>query len=176
VLGTLTDTICAPITGPVAAAVAVIRVSGPDAWRVTSRVLTSSGSLPSPRMATFFHFQTGDEGILTLFEEGKSFTGDQTAEIGIHGSLASVRAMLDLLVQSGARMAQPGEFTYRAFMNGKLSLSEAEGIRVTVDAQTASQLRLGNSLRGGDLDAQLGILDVEILKSLATVEAYTDFS
>lgn len=175
-MDSLGDTIVAPITGLARAAVAVLRVSGPDAWRVGSEVFGNWPDPVVPRFATYGRFVTGDDGFVLPFEEGRSFTGEQSVEFSIHGSQASVKALVESSSQAGCRQAEPGEFTYRAFMNGRLDLSQAEGVRDTVDAMTELQLRRANQLRGGKLREEAESLRSMVLGVLAAVEASTDFS
>lgn len=126
--------------------------------------------------ARHVHYVTGDDGLATAFEEGHSYTGEQTLELSVHGSPVSVQALIEACLGAGARMAEPGEFTYRAFMNGRLDLSRAEGVRDTVRAQTDAQLRQANLLREGGLRAEVSDLRETLVGVLAAVEASTDFS
>ncbi len=137
----LHDTIAAPITGAQRAAVAIVRVSGPDAWKIAANLFDPLPALPEARRAYYGQFSHGDDGFLLLFAEGASFTGEASAEFHLHGSPSSVRALLEHCHRQGARLAEPGEFTYRAFMNGRIDLTEAEGVRETVESQTQRQFR-----------------------------------
>lgn len=170
------DTIVACITGSAKAAVAVVRLSGPSAWEIAFRVCPSVGLHPVPRVAQYGTFVTGEDGLVLPFQEGHSYTGEQTAELMIHGSRAGVRQILGFCLECGAREAEPGEFTYRAFLNGRLDLTQAEGVRETVEAETAQQFREAQRLRSGDLYRSVGSLVDRIGRSLAAVEASVDFS
>ncbi len=170
------DTIVAPITGPGPAAVAVVRLSGPEAWMVASEVFGSWPLVVEPRKATYGHFVHGDDGLVLPFEEGHSFTGEQTVEMSIHGSRASVRGLVDSCLKLGARMAEPGEFTHRAFLNGRIDLTQAEAVRETVDSQTERQLKLANLIRDGALRRRVDAIRDGVVKLLVAVEASTDFS
>lgn len=170
------DTIVAPITGVESAAVAWIRASGPAAVRIAHQVFEPLPDPPVMRHAYYGQFAHGDDGILILFPEGGSFTGEATAEMSVHGSRASVRALLAACVRAGARVARPGEFTERAFLNGRLDLTAAEGVRDTVEAATSTQLRLANAMRQGGLRQEVAALREEVFAALATVEASIDFS
>jgi tRNA modification GTPase len=172
----LLDTIVAPITGNQPAAVAVIRVSGSEAWLVASRVFSNWPDKPESHKAVYGRFHTGDDGLALPFAEGHSYTGEETVEFSIHGSLASVRALVDLCLASGARMAEPGEFTQRAFMNGRMDLTQAEGVRDTIAASTELQLRQANLHRNGVLQAKVSDVLASIRKVLTHVEASVDFS
>jgi tRNA modification GTPase len=168
------DTIVAPITGGGVAAVAIIRICGPEAWEIVSQVFSPWN--PTPLRATHGTYKHGDDGLALPFEEGHSYTGDQTVELSIHGSPASVRELLNACIEAGARMAEPGEFTQRAFLNGRIDLTQAEAVRDTIESQTVAQLRLANLLREGSLRRKVEGLAREITGVLAAVEASVDFS
>ncbi|MBL8060966.1 MAG: tRNA uridine-5-carboxymethylaminomethyl(34) synthesis GTPase MnmE [Chthonomonas sp.] len=170
------DTIVAPITGTQPAAVASIRISGDRAWEFAAKVFDRLPTDPTARYAYYGRFIHGDDGLLLLFEKGHSFTGEETAECQIHGSPASVRALVSHLIGLGARMAEPGEFTYRAFMTGRMDLSQAEGVRETVDSQTARQLQQANMMRQGVLREAVSQAREALFGVLAMVEATVDFS
>lgn len=171
----LTDTIVAPITA-VGGAVALIRLSGSNAVAVARVVFPSLRAEPSSHQAIYGRFTTGDDGYLTYFRAPRSFTGEDSWELSIHGSVASVSSLLDACLRAGARMAEPGEFTYRAFMNGRLDLTQAEGVNDTVRAETDAQLRQANLLREGSLRSQVTGLRDRLLSILVAIEASTDFS
>lgn len=175
-MGHPTDTIAAQITGAGRAAVAVIRVSGPSAWEIGSKVFAPWPAQIVPRMALYGRFSTGDNGLALPFPVDASYTGDETVEFSIHGSPASVSALMTALIDSGARMAEPGEFTLRAFLNGRIDLAQAEGVRETVDAVTSAQLRRSKLLREGDFSRRVSAIRSELEGVLAAVEASTDFS
>lgn len=171
----LTDTIVAPITA-IGGAVAVLRVSGPQAEVVARAVFDNLPAEPAARQVFYGHFATGDDGFAVMFAAGHSYTGDLSAELSIHGSRASVQSLFEACLTAGARPAEPGEFTYRAFMNGRIDLTRAEGVNDTVRAESAAQLRQANWLREGHF--QTGVREIaEVLTSvLVAVEAATDFS
>ena len=170
------DTIVAPITGSGPAAVAIVRLSGPEAWGVCERVFGAWPDDPVPRLAIYGRYSTGDDGLILPFEEGHSYTGEPAVEMSLHGSPASVRALVEACLAAGARIARPGEFTERAFLNGRLDLTQAEAVRDTVEAQTDAQLRLANLHREGALHREVTALREEALSLLAAVEASVDFS
>ncbi|MBC8066268.1 MAG: tRNA uridine-5-carboxymethylaminomethyl(34) synthesis GTPase MnmE, partial [Chlorobia bacterium] len=171
----LFDTILAPITGPGPAPVAIVRLSGPDSWRI-AHTLSNGRSDSEPKLAQYLAFCTGDDGYLILFEAGKSYTGEECAEISIHGSRASVNALMEAAKLNGARLAEPGEFTQRAFMNGRIDLTEAEAVRDTIEAETSAQLRMANLLRDGALHRLLKAQADSLIGVLAAIEASVDFS
>lgn len=170
------DTIAACITGLNRAAIAVIRVSGPQAWQVAKAVFQSWPDEPESHRALYGEFAQGDDGLALPFAEGRSYTGEQTVEFSIHGSPASVQALLELCLAAGARMAGPGEFTQRAFLNGRLDLTQAEGVRDTIEAQTQTQLRQAERLRQGELMREIGAIRERLISVLTAIEASTDFS
>ena len=175
-MSNLQDTIVAPITGNQRAAVAIVRLSGDLAWDLASKVFGRLPPDPTARHAYYGKFSHGDDGLLLLFEKGQSFTGEETAECQVHGSPASVRALVSRFISLGARMAEPGEFTYRAFMNGRMDLSQAEGVRETVDSQTSRQLQQANLMRQGSLRETVQEISDVLYGVLAMVEASVDFS
>ncbi len=170
------DTIVACITGLDKAAVAVVRLSGPEAWEIASQVFSPWPESVLPRHVHFGQYAHEDDGLALPFEEGHSYTGEQTVELSIHGSPASVRSLIESCILKGARLAEPGEFTLRAFMSGRLDLTQAEGVRDTVDAVTEAQLRAANSLRGGKLRDEISVIRNVLLALLAEIDATTDFS
>lgn len=116
------------------------------------------------------------DGLALPFAEGRSYTGEECVEISVHGSRASVGSLVELCLKSGARMAEPGEFTYRAFMNGRMDLSMAEGVADMVLASTDRQLRQAEMHRSGGLRASVQSVRSGLLDVLAAVEAQVDFS
>jgi tRNA modification GTPase len=172
------DTIFAPATAAGRAAIAILRVSGPDSRRVVS-VLT--GGMPPPRLARRARFvdpATGerlDDGLVLWFPGPRSATGEDVAEFHVHGSLAALAAVTQVLRRLGLRLAEPGEFTRRAFLNGKVDLLQAEAIADLAAAETEAQRR--QALR--QLDGELGTLYRgwchRLTRILAHLEAAIDF-
>ncbi len=172
----LSDTIVAPITGAGPAPVAVVRLSGASAWEIAAQVFTPWPDRPVSHRAYYGLIAQRDEGLALVFEGGRGFTGEPAVEFSVHGSLAAVRSVVDACLEAGARSAEPGEFTYRAFLNGKIDLIEAEGIRDAIEAKTERQLLQTKLLRSGGLSAQVREIVVALQKVLAAVEASVDFS
>lgn len=172
----LGDTIVALITGRPPCAVATVRLSGPDAWSVAAQVFKPWPEPVEARRVVIGRFVHHDEGLALPFAEGHSFTGEASVELSAHGSVRSVRDLLEGCIRAGARHAEPGEFTLRAFLNGRIDLTQAEGIRATVEAATESQLRAADHLRRGDLRASIERSRSELLHILAAIEASVDFS
>jgi tRNA modification GTPase len=178
---TLEDTIAAISTPIGEGAVAVLRLSGPGALPLLSRVfrgVTSSAKF-TPRRVVFgeIHDAAGkiDEVLVTYFRAPKSYTGEDVVEISCHGGVLVTRRVLDLLLAAGARMANPGEFTQRAFLNGKMDLTQAEAVMDLIRAQTELALRAANEQLAGRLGGELTEIRESLLTVLAHVEAYIDF-
>jgi tRNA modification GTPase len=174
------DTIFALSSGAPPAGVAVIRISGPQSRFV---VETIAGPLPAPRYAALRamrHPGDGrevDRGLVLWFPAPASFTGDDCAEFQLHGGLAVIHAMLEALSElPGLRLAEPGEFSRRAFENGKLDLTELEGLSDLVSAETEAQRRQAVAQAGGALRARLEGWRSRIIAMRAAVEADFDFS
>jgi tRNA modification GTPase len=172
----MTDTIFALATAAGRAAVAVVRVSGPATLSVVE-VLT--GKPPKPRLAAVRKLgHQGvelDEALVLRFEGPASYTGEDSAEFHVHGGRAVVEALLSALVDLGLRLAEPGEFTRRAFENGKLDLAQAEGVADLVDAETEAQRRQALGQVGGALSQRYEQWRDLLVQSLAMLEAAVDF-
>ncbi|MES1228092.1 MAG: tRNA uridine-5-carboxymethylaminomethyl(34) synthesis GTPase MnmE, partial [Armatimonadota bacterium] len=166
--------IVAPITVS-GGAVAVVRLSGVGAWAAAAQVFHPWPQDVVPRFALYGHFSHGDDGIALPFVEGASYTGEESVELSCHGSPASVRMLVEKCLDAGARMAEPGEFTLRAFMNGRMDLTQAEGVRASVEALSDAQLRQASLLREGTLKGQVSSIRSILISVLASVEAATDF-
>ncbi|MBX3428000.1 MAG: tRNA uridine-5-carboxymethylaminomethyl(34) synthesis GTPase MnmE [Hyphomonadaceae bacterium] len=174
------ETIVALATGAGRAGVAVIRLSGPAAGATLSAL--TARDLPKPRMATreaFCDPRTGvslDDGLALWFPGPHSFTGEDVVELHIHGGSAVIAAVVDAaLSQPGVRPAEPGEYTRRAFENGKLDLAEAEGLADLVDAETEGQRRQALRQRRGALSAVYEGWRGRLIEAAALIEAEIDF-
>lgn len=174
------DTIVALASGAGRAGVAVIRLSGPAAGAVLGAL--TARDLPKPRVATreaFCDPRTGvslDDGLALWFPGPHSFTGEDVAELQIHGGAAVIAAIIDAcLSQPGVRVAEPGDYTRRAFENGKLDLAEAEGLADLVDAETEGQRRQALRQRRGALSAVYEGWRAKLIEAAALIEAEIDF-
>jgi tRNA modification GTPase len=170
------DTIVALSSGAPPSGVAVIRLSGPD---VPAYLRAVSGSVPEPRRLSLRPIGQQsllDRGLVAYFPGPHSFTGEDCAELQVHGSPAGVRAILKLLTGLGARLAEPGEFTRRAFENGKLDLVEIEGLGDLLDAETENQRRQALARFEGGLTQKLEVWRNSLLDMRAEIEARLDFS
>lgn len=172
----MADTIFAPATAAGRAAVAVVRVSGPATLSIVEALV---GKPPKPRVAalrTLRHAGVDlDEALVLRFEGPASYTGEDGAEFHVHGGRAVVEALLGALRDLGLRLAEPGEFTRRAFENGKLDLAQAEGVADLVDAETEAQRRQALGQIGGALSRRYDRWRDLLVQSLAMLEAAVDF-
>ena len=174
----MSDTIFALASAPGRAGVAVIRLSGPDAGRVVQQL--TGKPLPPPRRAALRRFSDGgvvlDEGLLLWFAGPESFTGEDVAELQIHGGRAVREALFAALAGMGLRPAEPGEFSRRAVENGRLDLTRAEAIADLVDAETDSQRRAALRQYDGALSDLYEGWRAALIKALGRAEAAIDFS
>jgi tRNA modification GTPase len=172
----MTETIFAPATAAGRAAVAVVRVSGPGTRDVVAAL---AGKVPAPRQAGLrrlrHHGVELDEALVLWFEGPASYTGEDAAEFHVHGGRAVVEALLEALVSLGLRLAEPGEFTRRAFENGKLDLAQAEGVADLIDAETEGQRRQALGQIGGALSQRYDRWREILIQALAMLEAAVDF-
>jgi len=176
------DTIVALATAPGESAVAITRLSGPRALAIAAarfRGRVSPETSPSHRIL-FGSFLAGDGApidtvLLSVFRDPHSYTGEDVVEISSHGGVAISRAILDALVSEGARPARPGEFTERAYRNGKLDLAQAESVAALVRARSERSLRAARSALGGSLSRKIAAIDGVLVPLLAEVEARIDF-
>jgi tRNA modification GTPase len=161
-------------------AVGVIRISGTNCWRIVSTCLKNP-RMPEKRRASLRSLQDPktaeiiDEVVLIYFAGPESFTGQDTVEIFCHGGPYVIQRILGLLYELGARPADPGEFTKRALLAGKLDLTAAEGIKDLVEAQSRQQWLAGRQLYCGKLKSQIDELRREIIGAMAYLEAMIDF-
>lgn len=173
-------TIAAISTAPGTGAVALLRLTGPDAVRIARAVAPLLPHAPVERHAYFSPFVDSggqvDEGLLTIFRGPRSYTGEDVAELSVHGSPYIQHRLMEALLTAGARLAQPGEFTQRAFLNGKLDLSQAEAVADLIASQSAAQHRLAlQQLRGG-FGQRIEALRQELIDFSALIELELDFS
>ena len=173
----MTDTIFAPATAAGRAAVAVVRLSGPA---TAGAVRALAGRLPVARRASLRTFQTADgllidNGLVLWFPAPGSYTGEDSAEFHVHGGPAVVGALLAALAALGLRLAEPGEFTRRAFEHGKLDLAQAEGVADLIDAETEGQRRQALAQLGGRLSEVQARWRDGLIRASAMLEAAVDF-
>lgn len=179
------DTICAISTAPGAGGIAVIRVSGNEAIAVSNRIFTPRRagkdlfSQPAYSL-TYGCIKKGkeliDDVLVALFRAPHSFTGEDTAEITCHGSVYIQQQIMQLLINNGCRTAQPGEFTQRAFLNGKMDLSQAEAVADLIASTSAGTHRLALSQMRGGFSNELSKLRSQLLDFTSLIELELDFS
>ena len=172
------DTICALSTPAGTGGIALVRLSGPDALRIARVCSDVSGNVLA-RMAYLGRFQDAeggiDEGLLTWFKAPASYTGEDVVELSIHGSPYIAQRLLEALVSAGARLARPGEFTLRAYLNRKLDLSQAEAVADLIAVQSATAHRLAlQQLRGG-YSQRIEELRQKLIDFSALIELELDF-
>jgi tRNA modification GTPase len=171
------DTIVAVATAPGRGAIAIIRVSGPEVAKVAAGLL---GTLPSPRAARLSRFldaagNTVDEGLALYFPAPASFTGEDVLELQGHGGALITDLLLQRLLELGCRLARPGEFSERAFLNGKIDMAQAEAVADLIDAGTAAAARAAVRSMQGEFSGQVHELQSTITELRAYVEAAIDF-
>ncbi len=189
--GPLSETIAALATAPGEAGIGVVRVSGPDALAVAGPLFqrtvgrgrwASFEADPESHRAYYGIVTRGplssdrlDDGLFTYFQGPRSYTGEDVVEFSCHGSRMVLSTLLTLLLAQGARLADPGEFTRRAFLNGRLDLASAEAVIDVIRAQSDSALRLANAQREGRLARAVRTEREALIALLAEIEAHIDF-
>ena len=175
---TPTDTIVAPATPVGRSALAIVRIDGPEAHHVLESM--TQGTLFEPRMATHTQLYDADEivddCIVVRYVAPQSFTGNDLVELTIHGSQYLIQRIVEMCVTRGARMAEPGEFTERAVLNGKIDLVQAESIGDLIDSRTALQARLSLRQLRGELSEVAEAARATLIGVIARLEAALDFS
>ncbi len=178
------DTICAPATVPGTGAIAIIRMSGKDSFRIADKVVSCKGSTISETEGYKLRYGVAleadgtdlDTVLVSVFRSPHSYTGEDSVEISCHSSKFVVERLLQRLVDSGARMAGPGEFTQRAFVNGKMDLAQAEAVADVISSQNAAAHRVAYSQLKGGFSKELKTLRDELLKMTSLLELELDFS
>lgn len=171
------DTIFAEATPPGRGGVSVVRLSGPDSHAVLQSL---SGSVPQARRAYLRALRDGDDlidhALVMWFEEGRSFTGEEVAEFHLHGAPVISHRLAQALLARGLRRAEAGEFTRRAFVNGRMDLAEAEGLADLLSAETEAQRRLAMKSTDGELGRKVDELRAKLVRAGALIEASIDFA
>ena len=191
------DTICAPATVPGTGAISVIRVSGPEALTVADKVIRCrKGNISTAKGYTLkfgliydninncISCDCGilpkekiiDEVLVSIFKAPHSYTGENSVEISCHASSYIVSAIMDLLYQAGARAAEPGEFTQRAFLNGKMDLAQAEAVADVIASQNAAAHQVAFKQMKGGFSSELRDMRSELLELVSLMELELDFS
>lgn len=168
------DTIVAIATPPGHSGLGVVRMSGPQAV-VIAQQLTDRASAFEPRYATLTKIPSVDQVVVTWFAAPHSYTGEDVIEISGHGSPWVLQTIVELACKAGARLAQPGEFTLRAYLNGHLDLVQAEAVADLIDAVTPLQARVAFDQLEGTLTGAVQTIDAELFELVAKLEASLDF-
>lgn len=175
----INKTIAAISTARGKGGVALIRISGDNALEIAKRVFKLKSNKIEPRKSYYGEIlrdgEIIDDGILTYFQAPASFTGEDVCEICCHGGIYVTQAVLECVLSSGATLAGAGEFTKRAYINGKLTLSRAEAIGQVIDAKTDSQLRLSSSLARGNLSSKIEGIREKIVGCVSHAYATIDY-
>ena len=175
------DTIFALASGVGRAAIAVLRISGPECSAVL-QIIAPGADFPDRRavLRTLRHPYSReplDRALVTRFEAPRSFTGEEMAEVSVTGGRAVTSAFIKALALiPGLRLAEPGEFAWRAFMNGKIDLSEVDGLADLVEAETEAQRRQAQRIAGGALSRECDAIRTSLLEAMAIVETQIDFT
>ena len=172
------DTIAAIATAPGEAGIGIVRISGKKALAIADKVFKpKNGRKPSTFKTRTIHYGwvIDDEALLTVMRSPKSFTREDVVEINCHGGIIAMCRALDFALVSGCRLAEPGEFTKRAFLNGRIDLAQAEAVLDIIRAKTDSSLKLGAGQLKGFLSSEINTLRNSLLEALAALEANIDF-
>lgn len=180
---TILDNIAAIVTAMGVASVGIIRISGPEAIEIASKVykgkkdltIIDSHKIVYGHVYDYKNNKTIDEAIFLIMKEPASFTGENVVEIQCHGGMVSIRQVLELVLRNGARIAEPGEFSKRAFLNGKLDLAQAEAIMDIVNAKTDKSLESAVNQLQGNLSSYIKEFRDILLELIAYIEADIDF-
>ncbi len=182
---TTNDTICAISTAQGMGAIAVIRISGPDTFKVCELLFkpVKKAKILSQQQPNTIHFGTINDGekdidevLVSVFKAPHSFTGDDVVEIACHGAPYIQQQILQLLTKNGARLAQPGEFTQRAFLNGKMDLSQAEAVADLIASRSEAARRVALQQMRGGFTTELIRLRERLLWFISLIELELDFS
>ena len=179
------DTIVAPATIPGTGAISIVRVSGPDALRIVDAVVKLKDGTLSAAEGYTIHYgvipsevegSLLDEVLLSVFRAPQSYTGEDSVEISTHASSYIVKEVIRLLLAAGARLAEPGEFTRRAFLNGKMDLAQAEAVADVIASSTSAAHRVAMHQLKGSYSRELSGLRSELLEMASLLELELDFS
>ena len=178
------DTICAPATVPGTGAISVIRVSGPDALTIADKIIKCKKGSISESKGYTIRFgvilddaeTVLDEVLVSIFRAPHSYTGENSVEISCHASSYIVSVVMDLLYSAGCRAAEPGEFTQRAFLNGKMDLAQAEAVADVITSQNAAAHRIAFKQMKGGFSSELKSMRGELLELVSLMELELDFS
>lgn len=178
----LTDTIAAIATSCGESGIGIVRLSGKEALKIADRIFVSKDKKKPSEFKTYtLHYgwitakEIIDEVLLTVMRAPKSYTREDVVEINCHGGLSSLRRAMDLVLENGCRLAEPGEFTRRAFLNGRIDLAQAEAVLDIIRAKTDTALKIGVEQLKGALSAEINKIRQILLGALSRIEAEIDF-
>ena len=170
------DTIAARATAPGRGGVGIVRVSGPGVRAISREIL---GEIPEPRLATYSDFSDGknviDQGIALYFNAPGSFTGEDVLELQGHGGPVVLEMLLNKVISLGARIAAPGEFSQRAYLNDKMDLAQAEAIADLINSSTEAAARGAVRSLQGEFSTRINQLVAKVIELRVFVEASIDF-
>ena len=174
------DNICALAT-PAGGAIGIVRVSGPEAISITNSIFSKDISLAKPNTVHYGEIidkdgSTIDDVLVTVYRAPHSYTGEDSAEISCHGSAYILNKVVHTLIDAGCRQAEPGEYTKRAYLNGKMDLSQAEAVADLVSATNRASHKMALSQLKGHFSSELSILRDQLLKITSLLELELDFS
>src|ERR1700722_16640725 len=179
------DTIAAIATPLGEGGLAVVRITGAEAFTVANKIFSPVGKSslkPSAANSHTIHFgkivrdrKIIDEVLLAILRAPRTFTREDTVEISCHGGILPAKLVLDTILENGARLAEPGEFTRRAFLNGRIDLAQAEAVADLIHSRTELALAAANEQLAGKLSQRINELRDDLMKTLAHVEAHIDF-
>ncbi len=177
------DTITAIATPPGTGAIAVIRVSGRDAFFITDKIFHGKTPISEAKSHTLHYGKivdsdgnTIDDVVVSVFKAPHSYTGENSTEISTHGNQLITAKVVSRLLEVGARLAEPGEFTKRAFLNNRLDLSQAEAVAAVINARSEASLRGARNQLDGMLSAKIGFLRSELINTSSLIELELDFA
>lgn len=175
----MNETICALATAT-GGAIGIIRISGPKTLEILSDIFTKSLTKALPNTIHYGHIKDNeniiDEVLVSVFRTPHSYTGEESAEISCHGSQYILNKVLELLVKNGCKMANPGEFTMRAYLNGKMDLSQAEAVADIIASTNKATHQLAMSQLRGSVSNELSLLREQLLRLTSLMELELDFS
>ncbi|MBI5194409.1 MAG: tRNA uridine-5-carboxymethylaminomethyl(34) synthesis GTPase MnmE [Nitrospirae bacterium] len=179
------DTVCAIVTPQGIGGISVIRLSGKDAIAIASGLFrTKSGKSLTEAITHTIHYgfiidpvsgEKADEVMVSVMRSPNSFTCEDVVEISCHGGLLITSKILEIFIKSGARLSEPGEFTKRAFLNGRIDLTQAEAVIDVINAKTEEGIRSAINQLEGKLSKEINMLNDEVVSVLANIEAFIDF-
>jgi tRNA modification GTPase len=179
------DTICALATPPGIGAIAIVRLSGAEAFNILEKIFVPNGKLKhisemhshTLHLGAFFDkLDLVDEVLVSVFRNPASYTGEDVVEISCHGSVYIQKKIIEVLLANGARMADPGEFTIRAFLNGKFDLSEAEAVADLIASNSRASHELAIEQMRGGFSSKIRLLRSRLLEFVSLIELELDFS